>query len=221
MQTGVEFVLKALGYGAMGVAAIVLCLSYLLVRQLVSSKSTGPAAAGRLQLVQKYMRFALVCTAAMVALQVADQVVKIYTDKKLLALESRVLSPQNFRAIREWHWHWGEGGWETKGAFISTDGEGYRFAATTLYKANGNSTPIMRWESTEPVRVTEDGADIEFLGKRTVIADEALCTKLNLGPRQEYRTRFRFKRSFALTGTYSGGDGAGPFGDIMLYAAMR
>jgi hypothetical protein len=216
-----SFVLKALGYGAMGVTAIVLCLSYLLVRQLAGATPPRAANDGTLLLVQKYMRFALICTGAMVALQVADQVVKVYADKKLQDLEGRALGGKNFDAVSEWHWHWGEGGWETKGKFIRSKEGAYKFSATTMYRGCGGNEPIMQWDSTAPITITDDGSDIVFLGTRSVVATDSSRAQLNLGPRKVYPTRFVFKRSWALSGSYSGPDGGGPFGDIMFYAPRK
>jgi hypothetical protein len=215
------FILKALGYGAMGITAIVLCLSYLLVRQLVAADPPRPALDGTLVLVQKYMRFALVCTALMAVFQLTDQVMRVYTDRKLETCRKRVLSPEAFQAIGEWHWQWGEGGWETKAKFMSAQDGAFSFAATTVHKDAGGAVPIMAWESSAPIQVSDDDTDIVFLGKRKVIAPDDLRMRLNLGPRQEYSTRFTLKRSFALTGSYSGPKGEGPFGDIMLYAPRK
>jgi hypothetical protein len=216
-----DFVLKALGYGAMGVTAIVLCLSYLLVRQLASADPTRSPAAGVLELVQKYMRFALICTGAMIVLQVTDQVLRMYVDREVAALRYRVLSPERFDEISEWHWQWAEGGWETKGGFAKAASGKYRFTATTLYKGCGGNETIMTWESTEPISIADDGSQIVFLGKRRVVASDSLREKLKLGPPIEYPTRFTFNRSWALTGRYSGPDGGGPFGDIMFYAPRK
>jgi hypothetical protein len=98
------FVLKALGYGAMGIAAVVLCLSYMLVRQLAAASPPRPTGDPAWLLVQKYMRFALICTCAMVVLQLSDQAIRMVLDKKLNDLAARVLSPRNFDTVPEWHW---------------------------------------------------------------------------------------------------------------------
>jgi hypothetical protein len=216
-----SFVLKALGYGAMGVAAIVLCLSYLLVRQLAAADPPRPPNDGAWQLVQKYMRFALVCTGAMVVLQVVDQAMKIFMDRKVAQLESRVLNARNFEGITEWHWQWGQGGWDTKGTFIK-ENEQYRFSATTMFKGCGTEARIMEWESTQPFTVADDDSDIVFLGVRKIVASDELLAKLDLGlTKMEIPTRFAFKRSWALTGKYSGPHGEGPFGDIMFYSPRK
>jgi hypothetical protein len=214
----VSFVLKALGYGAMGIAAIVLCLSYLLVRQLAAANPPRPPTDGAWRLVQRYMRFALICTGAMVGLQLADQVLKIYTDKKIEALQLRVLNVSNFDSISEWHWDWAEGGWETKGTFMKVTGGKYRFSATTQFRGSGANETIMRWESTAPTTVSDDDSDIVFLGTREVVASGTHGASLNLGPSAVYPTRFTLKRSWALVGTYSGPNGEGPIGNMMFYA---
>jgi hypothetical protein len=218
---GVDFVLKALGYGAMGVAAIVLCLSYLLVRQLAAASPPRAADDGTLQLVQKYMRFALVCTGAMVLLQVGDQAIAIYKDNKLAALQRRVLSAENLDSVSEWHWDWGKGGWATKGTFIKRADGKYDFSATTLFEDDKVSpTTIVEWASTEPFEIPNDGSSIVFLGKRRVVGPQNILAQAFAGPTNvEYPTRFTLQPTWALLGKYSGPNGEGPFGNIRFSAA--
>jgi hypothetical protein len=218
---GVDFVFKALGYGAMGVAAIVLCLSYLLVRQLAAANPPRSPDDTAWLLVQRYMRFALICTAAMVLLQIGDQMLTFYKDQKLQALERRVLSVANFTSVPEWHWDWGKGGWETKGAFIRRADGKYDFSATTLVtEYNQQPATIVEWRSTQPFDVPDDGSAIVFLGKRRVLGPQGVLDRAYAGPTDaDYPTRFTLQPTWALIGKYSGPNGEGPFGNLRFSAA--
>ena len=216
---GADFILKALGYGAMGVTAIVLCLSYLLVRQLATA--SPPANDQTLQLVQRYMRFGLICMGAMVLLQVGEQLVGMYKDERLAGLERRVLTAANLSSVSEWNWEWGRGGWASKGTFIKRPDGKYDFAATTMLERYG-AEPIrmIEWMSSEPVDVRDDGSPIVFLGKRRVVGPQDLLDRAYAGPTNaEYSTRFTLQPTWALVGKYSGPNGEGPFGGLQFTAA--
>lgn len=208
-------ILQALGYGAIGVAATVIYLTYRLVQKLTDSPQAPPI--GVLELIQKYMRFTLWCTGVVVILQVSEQVVRYVVDKRYADCIDVALTAENIDRVQEWRSHWSEGQWETSARFIR-NGDVYSFTATTRHMGVDGKPEIMKWWSDGTFAVPSDFSDIVFSGKRQVIADAALRGKLNLGPANTYPTRFTFKRSWALSGVYAGPSGGTP-GDLILYAA--
>lgn len=208
-------ILQALGYGAIGVAATVIYLTFRLVQKLADS--TQPPPPGVLDLIQRYMKFTLWCTGVVVALQVSEQVVRYLTDKRYEGCIDVALTADNIDRVQEWRSQWAKGQWETSARFIRK-GDAYSFTATTRQMGTDGEPEIMKWWSDGTFTIPKDFSDISFLGKRQVVGDGALRAKLNLGPANTYATRFVFKRSWALSGIYAGPEGGSP-GDLILYAA--
>jgi hypothetical protein len=208
-------VLQAIGAGAIGVAGTVIYLTYRLVQKLADSSQPPPVHV--VDLIQKYMRYTLWCTAVVIVLQVSEQAMRYVVDKRYADCLDVALTTENINRVQEWRSHWAEGQWETSARFLRK-GEKYSFTATTRHMGADGKPEIMKWWSDEPFEIPSDFSEIVFLGKRQVTARAELRDKLALGPATTYTTRFTFKRSWALAGVYAGPDGGSP-GDFVLSVA--
>jgi hypothetical protein len=196
-----------------------------------------------MKLARDYMRLAVIIFCILAALEIGNHIATYMKDAKIEEYRSKtkdlegeiarlnavIATPPflNARVLADapkWEWHWGEGGWETTATFSKNADGTFHFAATTMYRRrfpDRLEERIIEWESNEPIRVDDTSPLVTFRGVRRVVASDSVRESLKLGPAVSYPTKFSLRKSWSLSGSYTGADGSGPAGDMNLYIGGR